>query len=416
MRTQKSEPVLIIGFNTRPLAYSLNQAGYKVYAVDFFGDLDLYPYVEDSLIVTKRLGANYTNIKNNYSDYLVKFALEMLSDKADIKYFLIGSGLDDNFHGRELILKKVQEYNYDIVNVNNNLETIKQARDISFLYDYLKLRGYKVPITLTYSDYEQNQIKFSFPLILKKRKSSGGINIIKIENKSELKFNLKILKATEFDPNEWLVQEFINGLPISCTVISNGTEVEIITINRQMIGEKFLHPPKEFIYCGNVVPANLLKEDNNMISEISILLTKHLGLKGINGFDFVLKNHYPFLMEINPRIPGSIRASESVINLNLLDLHIQSFYPKKWEKIRNLLHSAKIMGFATKLIIFAPKKINFALIDKINNLKYVHDKSEPIDPIMKGEPLCTVLYRGKTFAESYFGALKIIDKIKNIIR
>ena len=85
LMVKKSEPVLVIGFNTRPLAYSLNQAGYKVYAVDFFGDLDLYPYVEDSLIVTKRLGANYTSIKNNYSDYLVKFAVEILSDKADLK-------------------------------------------------------------------------------------------------------------------------------------------------------------------------------------------------------------------------------------------------------------------------------------------------------------------------------------------
>ncbi len=121
-------------------------------------------------------------------------------------------------------------------------------------------------------------------------------------------------------------------------------------------------------------------------------------------------------MEINPRIPGSIRASESVLNLNLLDLHIQSFYPKKWEKVRNLLRSAKVEGFATKLIMFAPKMINFALVDKINNLEHVHDKTEPIKNIMKGEPLCTVLYRGKNLADSYFGALKIIDKIKDIIR
>ena len=55
-----------------------------------------------------------------------------------------------------------------------------------------------------------------------------------------------------------------------------------------------------------------IKEDNKLISEISLILTKKLGLKGINGFDFVLKNHYPYLMEINPRIPGSIRASENI--------------------------------------------------------------------------------------------------------
>ena len=76
-----------------------------------------------------------------------------------------------------------------------------------------------------------------------------------------------------------------------------------------------MNPPKEFMYCGNVVPSNLMKNDERLVTEISLKLSKQLGLKGINGFDFVLKNHYPYLMEINPRIPGSIRASESVLNL-----------------------------------------------------------------------------------------------------
>jgi len=43
----KKKSVLVVGFNTRPLAYSLNKAGYDVYVVDFFGDLDLYPYVHE---------------------------------------------------------------------------------------------------------------------------------------------------------------------------------------------------------------------------------------------------------------------------------------------------------------------------------------------------------------------------------
>jgi len=51
----KSISILVVGFNTRPLAYSLNEAGYDVYAVDFFGDLDLYPYVKDSIIIIKTL-------------------------------------------------------------------------------------------------------------------------------------------------------------------------------------------------------------------------------------------------------------------------------------------------------------------------------------------------------------------------
>ena len=61
----KSNSVLVIGFNTRPLAYSLSKASYKVYAVDFFGDLDLYPYVDDYIIVLKELESRYSTLIDN---------------------------------------------------------------------------------------------------------------------------------------------------------------------------------------------------------------------------------------------------------------------------------------------------------------------------------------------------------------
>ncbi|MCK4779563.1 MAG: ATP-grasp domain-containing protein, partial [Candidatus Lokiarchaeota archaeon] len=152
-----------------------------------------------------------------------------------------------------------------------------------------------------------------------------------------------------------------------------------------------------------------------IIAEMSIYLTIELRLKGINGFDFVLKDQYPYLMECNPRIPGSIRASESVLDLNLLDLHIKSFIPNEWEEIKNLLKSREIKTVATKLIFFAPKEIDKNIVPKINNLKFIHDKSEPNKNILKGEPLCTILYKAKNFFESYSGAKKIVNKICRII-
>jgi len=410
----KINSILVVGFNTRPLAKSLHIADYDVYTVDFFGDLDLYPYVKDYIIITKELESNYEFLKDKYSEFLVHFTVEMLRKHNDINYLLIGSGLDDDYEGRDFILREIKEKELDVKNVNNNLEIIKKSRDIERVYDYLSSKGFKVPLSLSYELFKNN-VTFEFPIILKKKRSAGGINVFKIENKEKLNFLLNKLEVKEFNPSDWLIQEFVEGIPVSCTIISNGAECEIISINRQIIGEKFLNPPGDFVYCGNIVPANLLKEDNKLISEISLILTKKLGLKGINGFDFVLKNHYPYLMEINPRIPGSIRASEKVLDLNLLDLHVQSFDPKRWDIVKNKIRSAQATGFATKLIFFAPKEIDKELLNKINNIEFVHDKTEPIKNILKEEPLCTILFKGKNFSESYFGALKIIDKIKNII-
>jgi len=414
--SNKVESVLVAGFNTRPLAYSLYKAGYEVYAVDFFGDVDLYPCVKDHLILTKMLSANYEVIKNNYSEYLPNLLLELLAKHPETNYLIIGSGLDDAFEERILILNEINRKNYKILNLNNSLNAIKKSRNIDYIFSFLKNSGYKVPSSTSYDEAKSKINTLSYPFVFKKVSGSGGINIYKIKNRDNFSFILNILRTQDFNPTDWLIQEYIEGLPISCTTISNGIESRVISINRQIVGEKFLNAPKEFMYCGNVVPANIFKEDKSIIAEISLKLSNELGLRGINGFDFVLKNHYPYLMEINPRIPGSIRVSEEAMNLNLLDLHIKSFNFEGWEHVKETLKESKIENFATKMIFFAPKEINKHFLNKINDLKYTHDKSEPFKNISKNEPLCTILFKAKTFSDSYFGSLKVVDEIKKIIK
>ena len=409
----KSISILVVGFNTRPLAYSLNEAGYDVYAVDFFGDLDLYPYVKDSIIIIKTLNTNYNSLKDKYSKFLAQYTLQLHNKHRDVQFLLIGSGLDDDYEGRKLILDEIKRSNTK--SVNNDPEIIKKARNIELIFEFLKSRGYNIPRSYSFEKFQSKQYNMEYPFVLKKKRSAGGINVFKLENNTKFTSQIEILEKKRFIPSEWLIQEFIEGIPVSCTVISNGKECEIISINRQIIGEEYLNPPKKFMYCGNIVPAGLLKEEEKIISEISINLTKKLGLRGINGFDFVLKDHYPFFMECNPRIPGSIRASESALNLNLLDLHIKSFISKEWKNIKKLIRSAKPNSVVTKLIFFAPRDIDRNNLLKINKLDFIHDKSEPTKNILKGEPLCTILYSAKNFSKSYNGAKKIVNLIESII-
>ncbi|MFX1456426.1 MAG: ATP-grasp domain-containing protein [Promethearchaeota archaeon] len=408
--------ILVVGFNTRPLTYSLKNAGYDVYAVDFFGDLDLYPNVKDSFVLMKELGTNYSTIKTSYSKLLTTFTIKMLRKHPNLDYLLIGSGMDDAIEERLLILNEIKKENYKIKNLNNEIKTIEKARDIENVYDLLKFHGFDIPFSFSYQKLGMYKNLLHFPVIFKKFKSAGGINVYKISNLKGLSTLIQDIELKAFNPSDWLIQEYIEGTPLSCTTISDGEKCEVISINRQIIGEKLLNPPREFTYCGNIVPADLPKNDENIISSVSKLLTKKLALKGINGFDYVLKDHYPYLMEINPRIPGSITASERSLNLNLINLHVKSFLMNQWSLVNKSLKSRKSTGFVTKLIYFAPKDINKDSITKINNLENVHDKSEPNKNILKDEPICTVLYKANDFLESYNGAKKIITKIKKIIR
>jgi len=409
-----NQSILVVGFNTRPLAYSLFKAGFEVFAVDFFGDLDLYPYVKDCMIVTKELDMRYEQIKEDYKSYLVKYTISLLGKYPNINYILIGSGLDDAFKEREMILDYILKNNYQIINLNNDLEVIRQARDIRNIYHFLESEDFKIPYTKPLKDFKKNQVEISYPVILKKKSSSGGTNVYKINNIDEFELQINLINETD-NIEDWLIQEYIDGIPISCTIIANGKECQVISINRQIIGLKILNPPKDFMYCGNVVPSNLSDQDIIKISKLSSYLAKNLGLKGINGLDFVFKDHEPFLMEINPRIPGSISASEESLNLNLLFLHIESFNSSKWNKIIDQLTNNKNQLFTTKLILFALDDINVAKIKKINKIENIHDKTPPNEKIKKDQPICTILYKDKNYKKSYFGALKIADKVFQII-
>ena len=411
----KSKSILVVGFNARPLAFSLDQAGFEVHVVDFFGDLDLFPHVKDYKIITKELGADYHSMKGSYGKFLIKYALDLLGEHPQIDYLLIGSGLDDAIEDRETLSTELSGINEGLVSVNNNPETIKKARDLPYLHEMLRTRDLAVPKTIPLSEFSLDDSPFSYPFILKNSKSSGGMGVIKVNGKADFEFRLRVLDSEGQKFEDWRVQEYLEGIPVSCTIMSNGKDPRIISINRQVIGEKFLNAPKEFSYCGNVVPANLLKQDQKAISDVSLFLAEQLKLKGINGFDYVLRNNHPYLMEINPRIPGSIRASEMALNLNLLDLHVKSFDSEKWPSVQEKLERNKPDSFATKLIYFAPKEISKEKIKQINAMEHVHDKSIPRDNILPKEPVCTILYGDQTFSDSYFGALKIVNKIKDKI-
>ena len=412
---KSSNSILVIGFNTRPLAYSLNQIGFEVHVVDFFGDIDLYPYIKDSIIITEELEAGYDFLKDKYSTYLTSFAIKLLKRNPSIQYILISSGLDDAIDEREKMFEGLHKINPELISLNNEIRVIKESRNISRIHELLKNWGYSYPSTYSF-DPKMTYDDLEYPFIFKKRTSSGGLNVFKINSLDSFILILKITEVQDPVLSDWQIQDYIDGIPVSCTIISNGEDSELVSVNRQIIGEKFCNPPKEFMYCGNIVPANLLPSDEKIIAEISIKLSNELNLKGINGIDFVLRNHEPFFMEINPRIPGSIRASETSMNLNLLDLHIQSFDPDRWDYIKMKLRSVKKSKYSTKLIYFAPAEVSKDMIRRINKLSHIHDKSKPNVNLKKNDPVCSILFTAPSFEESYFEALKIVEKMNDLIQ
>jgi predicted ATP-grasp superfamily ATP-dependent carboligase len=411
---KKKRKVLISGFNARPLAKSLFKADYDVYAVDFFGDSDLYKFVKDAKIIFQELKTDYQTSKSQYSDAMADLTVEMIEKHPELDYLIVGSGLDDNIIGREKIFKKIKDLNHKILYLGNNNETIEKSRDILRIYSYLDVRGYKTPKTRPFDYKIIKEGSVQYPFILKKKQSSGGISIFEIKSKAYLQKLGKDIEEFNVLFRDWFVQEYIDGIDVSCTTISNNHEAKIISINNQIIGAKYLNAPSDFVYCGNIVPTNIRKNAIKRISEISLNLVERLNLIGINGFDFVLKAGYPYLMEINPRIPGSIRASELYLDRNLLQEHILSCLNPN-DPLKLVGRTSRGYNFVAKLVYFAPKFVSFEKIEKLKNIKHVKDIPSEGRSIHSQEPLCSVLYGTEKYTEAFCGGLNIIKKIEKQI-
>ncbi|GAG73536.1 unnamed protein product [marine sediment metagenome] len=125
---------------------------------------------------------------------------------------MIGSGLDDAYIEREAISNEIKDKNYKIKELNNDIETLKMARNIDYVYKILKLHKFKVPFTISYENLKAYKNNLQFPIIFKKSKSAGGLNVFKIQNHEELLSKSKILEGKEFNPLEWVIQEYIEGI------------------------------------------------------------------------------------------------------------------------------------------------------------------------------------------------------------
>ena len=127
-------------------------------------------------------------------------------------------------------------------------------------------------------------------------------------------------KDEYIDLKEFIVQELIEGLNVSVSVISTGSQSQTVLNSEQIIGEVNLGQREVYGYCGNITP--LL--DDKGAARISENVVDKLSLVGSNGVDYILKNDDLYLIEVNPRIQGTLECAEASLGINMMKTHIEA--------------------------------------------------------------------------------------------
>ena len=77
-----------------------------------------------------------------------------------------------------------------------------------------------------------------------------------------------------------------------------------------------------FRYAGNLVPLDGPAAARREIGAIADALSREYGLRGLNGFDFILRDDRPVVVEVNPRYCASMELLERASGRSVFALHL----------------------------------------------------------------------------------------------
>lgn len=390
--------LLVIGIDTVSIANSARRMGCRIYAVDYFNDIDLRQVCSVcNSVSTHENSEIHKQIQSKFNPRALLQIAKSLSAENELDAVLLSSGLDDDFD-------ILQELHSQVPILGNDPRVIENVRKKPQFFRELQDMGIAYPDTTFVKNIDDAKAaadKMQYPIIIKPSEGFGGMGVNLAKNSEEL----QTMCTTAFSKDQTLlVQKPIAGFHSSISFLANGRHAEVLTLNEQLLGMHSTYGQEPFRYCGNIVPFNFSRSTYKQCLTIAEKITKHFGLKGSNGIDLVVSERgEPFVVEVNPRFQGTLECVERVLRINLVGCHIDACLDGYLPSINK-----PASEFCTRLIIYAP--IRIAAPD-LSIFKEIRNIPETGSIINKGEPLCSIIAGAESRDVSLHKAERVAQSI-----
>ncbi|MCX9013924.1 MAG: ATP-grasp domain-containing protein [Candidatus Methanoperedens sp.] len=353
--------VLVIGRSTRNLACSAKRAGYTVFALDQFGDIDMLKCADESRI---------------FGEVTDGELYELAESFGDVDAVVLGAGFEKQ----------------DFKNIlNNPREIINVMGDKLNIAAKFKSMGIPHPETAPMDRVSG----LTFPLMVKPIRGAGGILNIIVKNDDELELFME-----RNDTRDFMAQEFVTGIPCSASLIGNGDEAVVLALNEQLIGVPWL-TRMPFAYCGNITPFH--SGFDNEMTGYATQIAEEFGLVGSNGVDFIMTEDGPVVIEVNARFQGSMDTVELATGINIFQSHVQSFEGILPEPLAPSCFAARSIVFADRKMVI-DNRIS-GILENCMEKGRAADVPRPGSVIAPDDPVATLVETGKT-RDDVFGRIK----------
>jgi hypothetical protein len=383
----KEKNVGVIGFNARPIACSAKRAGANVFVSDYWGDDDLSTCCDNWIaVLTPTPGSRQRQQLDIPLHKALVENLFYLTQERELDCVLLGSGFDDHIEA----LIPLEEVGLLIGCSPNQM---RRARDFSSLVKIAESLDIGVPrrkIVSTPIEALEISGEFNFPYLVRPTHSGGGSGIRLALSPNDVTKVFGKPEDNGYEPR--VVQEYIRGVDISCSVLGAGDLALSLSVQGQLIGMPTAGRNCGFAYCGNYYPSGLAAETVARIKEVSEKISTKLKLSGSIGLDFVVdESNQIWLMEVNPRIQGTLELLEAAGDLSVTSLHVLASQRVLPEKIPDI-------GPGVKMIVYSRRE---GAVPDLAQYSNTVDRSPPGVIVSKGDPICTVIEIGSSMQKCY---------------
>ena len=148
---------------------------------------------------------------------------------------------------------------------------------------------------------KKNYSKLDYPLVIKPNEEGSSVGVMIVNNTRELMRGLKKLKRLGYDI---LVEEYISGNEISCGVIEDGNEIEVLDVLDIKPNSIFYDYKAKYDDDKTYIDISSLSEDIvSKIKDIAKEVFITLNSKGYARVDMIVSDNEIYVLEINT-LPG----------------------------------------------------------------------------------------------------------------
>jgi predicted ATP-grasp superfamily ATP-dependent carboligase len=349
----RGDHVVIAGVSTRALARSAARAGYRVTAIDAFGDRDLRA-VATVVAVTRKSGG---------------FSPGGAAEAA-VRLRAHAAAYTSNFENFPEAVARLASASRLL---GNPPPILRAVRDPLRLMRTLRSRGLPAPLTRASAPAAGQRTS---AWLLKPRRSGGG-------------HGTRVWRGGAV-PRQAYLQQRIRGVPGSVIFLADGRKAQPLGVTRQLVGERAFGAAG-FRYCGSLLGLGhvaLFENEARLRAaawELAQVVTEEFGLVGLNGVDFIARAGVPWAIEVNPRPCASMELVERAGGPSLFQLHARACAGE----LPKAPLAAGVGGVLGKAVVFARRDVT---VDASSGSVFAGAADVPHagERIGRGHPICTV--------------------------